>query len=149
CTALYAVAVDGGAPHPLVAGAGRVVDGLSVAAGTAAIALATPTSFGEIVAVDLATGTETVRTDHGANLADVEWFAREERQFTISDGTVVHGWLIRDPAADGPRPLLLDIHGGPHNAWSAAADEVHLYHQELAARGWAILLLNVRGSDGY
>ena len=46
-------------------------------------------------------------------------------------------------------PLLLDVHGGPHNAWNGAADDWHLYHQELAARGWAVLLLNPRGSDGY
>ena len=26
---------------------------------------------------------------------------------------------------------------------------MHLYHEELAARGWAVLLLNPRGSDGY
>ena len=56
---------------------------------------------------------------------------------------------MRDPEAPTPRPLLLDIHGGPHNAWNGAADTVHLYHQELAARGWAVLLLNPRGSDGY
>jgi CubicO group peptidase (beta-lactamase class C family) len=43
----------------------------------------------------------------------------------------------------------LDIHGGPHNAWNAAADETHLYHQELVSRGWAVLLVNPRGSDGY
>ena len=49
----------------------------------------------------------------------------------------------------GPQPLLVDIHGGPHNAWNGAADEMHLYHQELAARGWAVLLVNPRGSDGY
>ncbi len=93
--------------------------------------------------------TETVRTSHGAALAEVEVFAREEREFTISDGTVVHGWLIRDPARTGAQPLLLDIHGGPHNAWNGAADPVHRYHQELADRGWTILLLNPRGSDGY
>ena len=43
----------------------------------------------------------------------------------------------------------MDIHGGPHNAWNAAADEMHLYHQELVARGWTVLLVNPRGSDGY
>ena len=56
---------------------------------------------------------------------------------------------MRDPEAPTPQPLLLDIHGGPHNAWNGAADSIHLYHQELAARGWAVLLLNPRGSDGY
>ena len=74
---------------------------------------------------------------------------REERTFTISDGTEVQAWLVRDPERDGPLPLLLDVHGGPHNAWNAAADEMHFYHQELAARGWAVLLVNPRGSDGY
>jgi dipeptidyl aminopeptidase/acylaminoacyl peptidase/CubicO group peptidase (beta-lactamase class C family) len=150
CTHLYTVPADGGGtPRPLVAGAGRNVTGLSQAGDTAVVVLGTPDSFGEIVTVDLATGTETVRTEHGAALAGVALFPREEWEFTVSDGTAVQGWLIRDPAAEGPRPLLLDIHGGPHNAWNGAADEMHVYHQELAARGWAILLLNPRGSDGY
>lgn len=134
---------------PVLAGAGRVVSGLSVVGDTAVVALGTPSSYGEIVAVDLATGAETVLSDHGAGLGDIELFEPEERTFTISDGTQVHGWLVRDPAIDGPRPLLLDVHGGPHNAWNAAADEMHPYHQELAARGWVVLLVNPRGSDGY
>ncbi len=130
-------------------GDGRVVSGLSVAGGTAAVSLATPTSYGEIVTVDLATGSERVHTRAGATLADVELVARQPRDFVIGDGTVVSGWLARDPMSTGPPPLLLDIHGGPHNAWNAAADEMHLYHQELAARGWAVLVLNPRGSEGY
>jgi dipeptidyl aminopeptidase/acylaminoacyl peptidase len=52
-------------------------------------------------------------------------------------------------AANGPHPLLLDIHGGPHNAWNGAFDGVHLYHEILCAQGWDILRLNPRGSDGY
>ncbi|MFI7672725.1 serine hydrolase [Actinophytocola sp. NPDC049390] len=147
CTHLYTVALDGGTPRPVVAGAGRVVGGLSVAGDTAAVLLTTPTSFGEIVTVDLATGAETVRTRHTDT--EVELFVREEREFTISDGTTVQGWLVRDPAVTGPGPLLLDIHGGPHNAWHGGADEVHVYHQELAALGWTVLLLNPRASDGY
>ncbi|MBO0823996.1 MAG: serine hydrolase [Actinobacteria bacterium] len=149
CTHVYLVPADGGDPRPLVTGAGRNVAGMSVAGGAAAVIVGTPTSYGEVAVVDIGTGTEVVRTKHGANLADVELFVREEREFTISDGTVVHGWLIRDPAATGPQPLLLDIHGGPHNAWNGAADPVHLYHQELASRGWTILLVNPRASDGY
>ncbi|WP_327358229.1 serine hydrolase [Streptomyces sp. NBC_01304] len=150
CTHLYATQDGDGAPRPLAAGAGRVVSGLSVSGRTAALVLATPGSYGEIATVDLATGTEQVHTAHGGRLSDVELFAHEEREFTISDGTTVQGWLLRDPARTGyPAPLLLDIHGGPHNAWNAAADSIHLYHQVLAARGWSVLLLNPRGSDGY
>jgi dipeptidyl aminopeptidase/acylaminoacyl peptidase/CubicO group peptidase (beta-lactamase class C family) len=147
CTHLYTVGLGGGVPRPVVAGAGRVVAGLSVAGDTAAIVLATPTSYGEVVTVDLATGAEHVRTAHGD--PGTELYVRQEREFTISDGTIVHGWLVRDPATTGRSPLLLDIHGGPHNAWSGAADEAHLYHQELAALGWTVLLLNPRASDGY
>ncbi len=148
CSHLHAA--RDGETVPVVAGAGRVVSGLSVAGTTAVVALATPTSYGEIVAVDLETGAETVLTDH---TPDFDLFVREERTFAISDGTEVQAWLVRDPSIDverdGPLPLLLDIHGGPHNAWNAAADEIHVYHQELAARGWAVLLVNPRGSDGY
>ncbi len=99
CTHLWAVGEDEG---PVLAGEGRVVSGLSVVGGTAVVALGTPTSYGELVALDLATGIETVLTDHGADLADVELFPREDRTFTISDGTEVQAWLVRDPDRDGP-----------------------------------------------
>jgi CubicO group peptidase (beta-lactamase class C family)/dienelactone hydrolase len=125
------------------------VDGLSVAGGTAATVQVTASSFGELALVDLGAGDVRVRTAHGADLADVELFAGVEREFTISDGVVVHGWVVRDPGATAPGPLLVDIHGGPHNAWNGLADSWHPYHQELAARGWTILLINPRGSDGY
>ncbi|WP_395696450.1 serine hydrolase [Nocardioides sp.] len=146
CTHLW---TTGPEERPVLDGAGRVVSGLSVVGGTAVVVLTTPTSYGEVVAVDLTTGVETVLTDHGASLGDVALLEPEERTFTISDGTQVQGWLVRDPERTGPRPLLLDVHGGPHNAWNAAADEMHPYHQELAARGWVVLLVNPRGSDGY
>ncbi|MGW2445777.1 serine hydrolase [Streptomyces sp. NPDC001675] len=149
CTHVYRVPVAGGAPEPVVTGSGHHVLAMSAAGGTAAVVLAAPDSYGEIVTVDLADGTRTVRTAHGAPPDGAPLFPRQEREFIVSDGTTVQGWLIRDPAARGPLPLLLDIHGGPHNAWNGAADDVHLYHQELAARGWAVLLLNPRGSDGY
>lgn len=146
CTHLWSTGATEG---PVLAGEGRVVSGLSVVGDTAVVVLGTPTSYGELVALDLATGAETVLTDHGAALRDVELFVPESRTFTISDGTEVQAWLVRDPERSGPRPLLLDVHGGPHNAWNAAADEMHLYHQELADRGWVVLLVNPRGSDGY
>lgn len=123
------------------------MSGASAAGGAVAVVLATPASFGEVVLLDGVAA--TVLTDHGAELDDVAPLLREERTFRISDGTTVQGWLLRDPEREGPLPLLLDVHGGPHNAWNGAADDVHLYHQELASRGWVVLTVNPRGSDGY
>lgn len=151
-THLYAVPGGGGKSRPLINGPHEVVSALSVAAKArrASFVLTTQTSFGEVAVVDLDTLEVTVLTSlTETSLADVELFTAQEREFEISDGGRVHGWLLADPQTRGAAPLLLDIHGGPHNAWSGVADSVHLYHQELAARGWRILTLNPRGSDGY
>jgi dipeptidyl aminopeptidase/acylaminoacyl peptidase len=149
-TRLYRLDAAGISQVPLPAGAG--ISGCSVAAkaGCAALAVADGTSFGEIDLLDLGTDTLTRLTGHtAATLPQVALHPVTEREFTISDGTRVHGLLIRDPQAPAGGPLLVDIHGGPHNAWAPHADPVHLYHQDLAARGWTILALNIRGSDGY
>ena len=146
-TNLYRVPATGGAATAVIAG-DRTVSGISVAGRRLAAVVATPTSYGEIVLLD-ADGAERVLTDCGASTAEIDLFVPQPRAFTISDGTTVHGWVLRDPEITGPTPLLLDVHGGPHNAWSGAADPVHLYHQVLAAKGWTALILNPRGSDGY
>ena len=147
CTQLYVADLDGGTTRCVVGGPAVNVSGATVSGGTAAVVLGTATSYGEVAAVDLDTGEVTVRTHHGSDSLDL--FVPQEREFTLSDGTRVQGWLLCDPSRSGPQPLLLDVHGGPHNAWNGAADSVHLYHQVLVARGWTVLLLNPRASDGY
>ncbi|MEV6101770.1 serine hydrolase [Nocardia sp. NPDC051981] len=148
CTHLYRC--DEAGVRKLVGG-DRVVSGLSVAAaaGVAAVIVSGAGSFGEIMVLDLDSGAESVLTAHTATaLPDVTPVPVRERVFTVSDGTEVHGWLLGDPAV-AKGPLLVDVHGGPHNAWNAVWDSAHAYHQVLAARGWTVLLLNPRGSDGY
>ncbi len=71
CTHLYAVPVTGGEPRHVHGGDAEVVSGLSVAGGIAAIALATATSFGEIVRLDLASGESAVVTAQGSAPDDV------------------------------------------------------------------------------
>lgn len=148
-THLFAVPEAGGVPTTVVGGVRRCVNGLSVASGRAAFVLSTTDSLGEIATVELASGDVAVHSDHGAELRAAEHYPRASREFQIADGTVVQGWLMRDAAFAGPRPLLLDVHGGPHNSWNGRLDDVHLYHQELVAQGWVVLLLNPRASDGY
>lgn len=138
--------------EPFVADDNRVISALSVAgsAPAAAVVVTTQTSYGEVALLDTDTGELRVLTDHTARaLPDVDLITTEQREFAIDDGNTVHGWLLRAPDQEGPGPLLLDIHGGPHNAWSGVADHAHLYHQVLAGHGWSVLTLNPRGSDGY
>ncbi|MFI6928221.1 alpha/beta fold hydrolase [Nonomuraea spiralis] len=145
----YTMPETGGTPTALLAAPDQNVSSLSVAGTLVAFLGNGPDTFGEIYVLDLTTGTSTQLTNHRERLGDRGPAPRAERTFTISDGTAVTGWVMRDPDATGPQPLLLDIHGGPHNAWNGAAEAVHLYHHELVARGWTVLLLNPRGSDGY
>ncbi|SEG97288.1 Dipeptidyl aminopeptidase/acylaminoacyl peptidase [Nonomuraea solani] len=117
------------------------VSGVSVAAGRVAYVAATPYSAG-----DVHLDGERL-TDHG--LGDIDLYVPISRTFTAPDGTEVEGFLLRDETAETPGPLLLDVHGGPHNAWAPVLDGFHLYHQALAAQGWTVLALNPRASDGY
>ncbi|MEU4550085.1 S9 family peptidase [Nonomuraea dietziae] len=130
-----------GAPGRTKVGGEHSVSGASVAGGRLAYVAATPSSPGDIYLDG-----ERL-TDHA--LPGLELFPLERRLFTAPDGTPVEGFLLRDPERTGAGPLLLDVHGGPHNAWAPVFDGVHLYHQVLAARGWSVLTLNPRGSDGY
>ncbi|MER2082612.1 MULTISPECIES: serine hydrolase [Rhodococcus] len=151
-THLYAADIETGTSRSLVANPNEVVSALSVArdARVASVIITTQQSFGEVALVDLDSGDVTTLTEFTAEaLPEVTLFAAEEREFTISDGRTVHGWLLSAPETSGAAPLLLDIHGGPHNAWTGVADTYHPAHQVLAAQGWRILTLNPRGSDGY
>ncbi|MEV0680603.1 S9 family peptidase [Actinosynnema sp. NPDC050436] len=146
CTHLYEH--RDGAIRKLVGG-DQVVSGLSVAGDTAVVVVSTVDHFGEVAFVDTATGELDFVTSYVEDFADVRFAKPQARSFTVSDGVEVHGWLLRSPATTGPSPLLVDVHGGPHNAWSPVRDAEHLYHQVLVERGWSVLLLNPRASDGY
>jgi dipeptidyl aminopeptidase/acylaminoacyl peptidase len=155
CTHIYRVARDGGTPQRVVGTPDTTASAISVSAGGERIAYigASPTSPGE-VHVAAADGTNAIAvTDVASALRDVDLAIPQERVFTAPDGVEVHGWMLRRaPAGAGavtPSPMLLDVHGGPHNAWNPVFDGIHLYHQVLAAQGWTILYVNPRGSDGY
>ena len=149
CTHAFSVPLDGGSPRRIMGSADTVVSGLYAVSQRIAFVGASPQGPGEVFVATTDGGTPRMLTQHvGEALGSVELRSPEERTFTASDGTEIHGWLLASDQS-GPGPLLLDVHGGPHNAWSPVFDGVHLYHQLLAARGWNILLVNPRGSDGY
>lgn len=152
CTHVYAA--HNGQATKILGGADRVHSGLSHASGTIAYVVSAPDIPAD-VHVAAADGTDERRlTDINRELLDeVELHPSEERTFVAPDGTEIHGWLVRGDGGDStntPAPLLLDVHGGPHNAWNPSfLPAAHLYIEMLASEGWNVLLLNPRGSDGY
>ncbi len=66
-----------------------------------------------------------------------------ERRWAV-DGRQIQGWLI--PAGEGRRPVVTEIHGGPHTlyGWSPFWE-----FQVLAAAGMSVFYANPRGSEGY
>ena len=147
CTNTYAL--RDGAVTKIAGGSDSVISGVDHAAGYLAYIASAPDIAADVF-VSAADGSDERRlTDLNRELLDeVTLHTARPRTFTAPDGLQVCGWVI-EGNGPGPRPLLLDIHGGPHNAWSPTLDPVHLYHQALAEAGWSILLLNPRGSDGY
>ena len=74
--------------------------------------------------------------------------AQKPFSFKASDGRTIHGYVIAPRGVVGPAPLVVEIHGGPwvRDNWSPA---VFNTRQLLANRGYAVLMVNYRGSSGY
>jgi dipeptidyl aminopeptidase/acylaminoacyl peptidase len=72
----------------------------------------------------------------------------EEINFKSFDGTQIQGWLMKPVGwREGVSyPLILSIHGGPHGMYGYSFNPSF---QVYAARGYAVLYLNPRGSSGY
>ncbi|WP_367387002.1 S9 family peptidase [Bacillus vallismortis] len=72
----------------------------------------------------------------------------EDIQYVTEDGVTVNGWLMKPAQTEEETsyPLILNIHGGPHMMYG------HTYFHEfqvLAAKGYAVVYINPRGSHGY
>jgi dipeptidyl aminopeptidase/acylaminoacyl peptidase len=64
-----------------------------------------------------------------------------------ADGTMIDAYLTRPPNAPAGRlPTILRIHGGPVSQYSTG---FNLEWQMLAAKGFAVVAANPRGSSGY
>ena len=129
-----------------VLGGKRVVKGFSVFRTFLAATVADPQTPGEVFRVDLrGDGDEVQLTDLAGDLRAAGIRDLVELDTTAPDGYPVHGWLVL-PEGDGPHPVLLNVHGGPHAQYGwGLFDEAQVY----AAAGYAVVMGNPRGSSGY
>jgi dipeptidyl aminopeptidase/acylaminoacyl peptidase len=83
-------------------------------------------------------------------LASVDLSPAIELSVTSADGLEIQGWLLTpagfSETSEAKHPLIVQIHGGPHAMYGYA-----MFHemQLMAARGYAVLFTNPRGSAGY
>jgi dipeptidyl aminopeptidase/acylaminoacyl peptidase len=114
-----------------------VVTGVDARAGQVVVTEATVDSPGRLRRIGDTTAWPS-------DTVDVPWTAEE------LDGPVPC-WLLRSRHASGtgPAPLLVDLHGGPHNVSNGVLGPGNLHRLHLARAGWHVLLPNYRGSDGY
>lgn len=82
---------------------------------------------------------------HAKTQEDLDLLTPERITFKASDGEEIEGFLWK-PKKRGKAPLILYVHGGPKTAFGHAY--LHEF-QVFAAKGYAVLAMNPRGSDGY
>jgi dipeptidyl aminopeptidase/acylaminoacyl peptidase len=145
------IATAGGAVERIVTGERWV---LSVSgsdrAGRIAYAVTTALNPSDVYAADWDGGNEVRLTSINADaLAGLAMPRIERRTFANPNGGTLDGWLVHPLVANGPAPLLVDIHGGPHSFHGNNFMQGYFYRYALAGRGWAILLLNPTGSGSY
>jgi dipeptidyl aminopeptidase/acylaminoacyl peptidase len=135
--------VDGGAMRTLVGG-DRVLLDFDVNGERIVFTASMPTDPGDVFAVD-GVDERRLTTVNAALLANLELAAPEPLEIVGAGGQPVQGWFLPGRGR-GKRPLILEIHGGPHALYGNA-----FFHefQVLAAQGYHVLYTNPRGSKGY
>jgi dipeptidyl aminopeptidase/acylaminoacyl peptidase len=165
-TALYLIAVNDRARElvrvPVTGGplvrltTGRRVVRTPVVArdGRVAVIATTGTTAPEVHGVAAAAGTPdgvrelpAISHQNDAWLAAIQLGAVEDFDFTSPDGTKIGAILVKPVGYEAGRryPLILYIHGGPN---SQDQHELDIESQLLAAKGYAVLNVNYRGSAG-
>ncbi len=140
---LLRVDLDGRVERAMVGDS--VVLGHATAAGSTVVALAGPSSAGELAAIRSGTDAPRMLTDFAAAVRDAGIVDAVEEEHPSRDGYPVHGW-VASPAGPGPHPVLLMIHGGPFAQYGVGLfDETQVY----VDAGYAVVYANPRGSAGY
>jgi dipeptidyl aminopeptidase/acylaminoacyl peptidase len=142
-THLYRMPASGGKAE-LVINERGAVGGFSMAKTVLAYTLSTATDQAELYVAGRRLTDLNAGVLGGKRLGDVESFT-----FISNDNKFEVEAFLTKPvgyAETGKYPLIVNIHGGPHGQQGPA---FNFKNQVYAARGWATLMVNYRGSTGY
>jgi dipeptidyl aminopeptidase/acylaminoacyl peptidase len=146
---LYRQPAAGGKPEIVVDGPGTVQSFSVANRGVVAYALSTPQDTAQLF-LRTANGPARKLTNLNADLLrGIEIAPVEAFTFISNDNKwEVEAFLTRPlgMTADSKHPLVVVIHGGPHGQQGPA---FNFKNQMYAAKGWATLMVNYRGSTGY
>jgi dipeptidyl aminopeptidase/acylaminoacyl peptidase len=149
---LYRLPVAGGQPEVVINDRGSVGAWSAGSVGkdsSIAYAFAGPSDLAELY-VKGSTGVAKRVTNLNAEVLSGKQIAEVESFTFISNDNryTVEAFLTKPlgMTATSKHPLIVNIHGGPHGQQGPA---FNFKHQVYAARGWATLLVNFRGSTGY
>jgi len=146
---LYRLPVAGGAPEAVISDRGTVGAWSVSRDNTVAYALASPSDLAQLYLKSPSALSKKVTNLNadvlgGKQIAEVESFT-----FISNDNKLTIEAFITKPlgmTTASKHPRIVNIHGGPHGQQGPA---FNFKHQVYAARGWATLLVNYRGSTGY
>ena len=136
-----------GDPQPVVA-ADAVTPSLALARdGTVSVLGTLDGRAMELMTADVPAGAWRTRTTRGSAWQRRHPQPEMRRVEAPGDGGPIETWIASPPdAGDRPLPTVVDVHGGPLGAWAPAPG---LEVQLLVARGYRVVLPNVRGSASY
>ncbi len=123
------------------------ITGLSMANSEIAFILSDPTHPNEVFIFNVKDGAKQLtRTNQERS---VVWQLAQPRELNFKNENLdIQGWLVPPVNLDESKkyPVILSIHGGPHGMYGYSFNPTA---QALAAQGYAVLLINPRGSSGY
>jgi len=105
----------------------------------------------EVVRVDAAAGRHRALTSFSRErAARMDWQPPRHFWFTASTGRRIHNMIVLPPAFEESKkyPLLVFMHGGPHNMWKDQFFIRWNFHY-LASPGYVVLMTNYTGSSGF
>jgi dipeptidyl aminopeptidase/acylaminoacyl peptidase len=125
------------------------ISSLSLSGGVIAFIRGDETTPGEVWSSGIdGTNPRPLTSVNKSAIAEMALVKPENIRFKSFDGEDIEGWLMKPPDLQPGKkcPMILSIHGGPHGMFGYG---FNLAHQVYAARGYAVLYVNPRGSSGY